>query len=95
MPTRYDPGREALADLLVGEPRYRVDQVWDGLYRQLSAPTELTNLPKALRARLDGELPPALTPVTESVGDKGDTVKWLFALDGDARVDTHTVVRSR
>ena len=88
MPTRYDPGREALADLLVGEPRYRVDQVWDGLYRQLSAPAELTNLPKALRARLDGELPPALTPVTESVGDKGDTVKWLFALDGDARVET-------
>ncbi len=88
MPTRYEPGREALADLLVGEPRYRVDQVWDGLYRQLAAPTELTNLPKALRARLDGELPPALTPVTESVGDKGETVKWLFALDGGARVET-------
>ena len=88
MVSRYEPGREALADLLAGEPRYRVDQVWDGLYRQLAAPTELTNLPKALRARLDDELAPALTPVTESVGDGGDTVKWLFGLDGGARVET-------
>jgi 23S rRNA (adenine2503-C2)-methyltransferase len=88
MVSRYDPGRDALADLLAGEPRYRLDQVWDGLYRQLAAPAELTNLPKALRARLDDELAPALTPVTESVGDGGDTVKWLFALDGGARVET-------
>jgi 23S rRNA (adenine2503-C2)-methyltransferase len=86
--SRYEPGREALADLLAGEPRYRVDQVWDGLYRRLASPTELTDLPKALRVRLEEDLPPALTPVTESVGDGGATVKWLFALDGGARVET-------
>ena len=49
-----------------GEPRYRVDQVWDGLHRQLAEPAELTTLPKALRTRLDAELPAALDPVAES-----------------------------
>ena len=88
MPTRYDLDRDALAALLTGEPRYRVDQVWDGLHHQLAAPSELTTLPKALRARLDDELPVALTPVAESTNRQGDTVKWLFALDGDARVET-------
>jgi 23S rRNA (adenine2503-C2)-methyltransferase len=88
MPTRYDLDRAALADLLAGEPRYRVDQVWDGLHRQLAEPAELTALPKALRARLDADLPPALAPVAESVAAGGDTVKWLFTLDGGARVET-------
>ncbi len=62
--------------------------MWDGLYRQLAEPGELTALPKALRARLDDEAPPALTPVTESTDAAGDTVKWLFGLDGGARVET-------
>ena len=88
MPTRYDLDRDALADLLDGEPRYRVDQVWDGLHRQLAEPSELTTLPKALRARLDTELPAALTPVAQATDRHGDTVKWLFELDGGARVET-------
>jgi 23S rRNA (adenine2503-C2)-methyltransferase len=88
MPTRYDLDRAALADLLDGEPRYRVDQVWDGLHRQLATPGELTALPKALRARLDDELPPALARVAESATPGGDTVKWLFGLEGGARVET-------
>ena len=57
MPTRYDLDRGALAELLAGEPRYRVDQVWDGLYRQLAEPAEMTSLPKALRGRLDERAP--------------------------------------
>ncbi|HET6954273.1 MAG TPA: radical SAM protein, partial [Acidimicrobiales bacterium] len=88
MPTRYDIDRDALADLLAGEPRYRVDQVWNGLHQQLRAPSELTSVPKPLRARLADALPPALTPVAESASADGATVKWLFALDGGARVET-------
>jgi 23S rRNA (adenine2503-C2)-methyltransferase len=88
VPTRYDCDRDALAELLAGEPRYRVDQVWDGLHRQLAAPSELTTLPKALRARLEDELPPALTPVAESRDRRGTTVKWLYALPDGARVET-------
>ena len=88
MPTRYDLDRDALAGLLAAEPRYRVDQVWDGLHRQLAEPSELTSLPKGLRARLEDELPAALTPVAESADRLGETVKWLFELDGGARVET-------
>jgi len=88
VPTRYHPDRDALADLLAGEPRYRVDQVWQGLYEQLADPDEITNLPKALRARLADELPAALAPAAESVSDDGDTLKWLWALADGARVET-------
>jgi len=88
VPTRYDLDRAELSALLAGEPRYRVDQVWDGLHRQLAEPGELTTLPKALRARLAEELPAALHPVAESATPGGDTVKWLFELDGGARVET-------
>jgi 23S rRNA (adenine2503-C2)-methyltransferase len=88
VPTRFDLDRGALAELLAGEPRYRVDQVWDGLYRQLAEPAEMTSLPKSLRARLDDAAPPALAPVAESTDATGDTVKWLFELEGGARIET-------
>jgi 23S rRNA (adenine2503-C2)-methyltransferase len=88
VPTRYDLDRAELSALLAGEPRYRVDQVWDGLHRQLAEPDELTTLPKALRARLAEELPAALHPAAESATPSGDTVKWLFELEGGARVET-------
>jgi 23S rRNA (adenine2503-C2)-methyltransferase len=88
VPTRYDLDRGALAELLAGEPRYRVDQVWDGLYRQLAEPAEMTSLPKTLRARLDDAAQPALAPVAESTDATGDTVKWLFELEGGARIET-------
>lgn len=88
MSTRYHPDRTALDDLLAGEPRYRLDQVWDGLYRQLAEPADITNIPKALRSRLDEALPPALSPTAESVSDDGDTVKWLWTLPGGATVET-------
>jgi 23S rRNA (adenine2503-C2)-methyltransferase len=88
VPTRYDPDRDALADLLAGELRYRVDQVWQGLYEHLADPADITNLPKSLRARLVEELPVALSPAAESVSDDGDTVKWLWELADGARVET-------
>src|SRR5690606_582353 len=57
MATRYDVTRDELSELLVGQPRYRVDQVWSGLYGQLGQPETWTNLPKALRAELAQRLP--------------------------------------
>lgn len=86
--TLYDLDREAFGNVLDGEPRYRLDQLWAGLYEQLADPADITNLPKKLRARLEAELPTALTKVTESVSDKGDTVKFLWELDGGSRVET-------
>ena len=86
--TRYDVDREQLGALVAGEPRFRIDQVWKGLYEQLLEPNELTTVPKSLRARLDAELPCALTTVVERISDDGDTVKYLFELSGGSRIET-------
>lgn len=88
MASRYDVSRDDLVALLGDQPRYRVDQVWSGLYEHLTEPAEWTNLPKGLRAELSESLPMALTPVTESVSDSGDTVKFLWELDGGSRIET-------
>ena len=87
-PTRFDLDHDQLAEWLAGEPRYRVDQVWDGLHRQFRHASELTNVPAALRSRLDEELPLALETVTEAVSDDGSTVKLLSRLPGGAAIET-------
>ena len=85
---RYDPSREELAELLDGEPRYRLDQVWDGIHERGEEIDDLTNVPKALRARLAEALPLGLTPEVESISDDGATVKWLWKLHDDHRIET-------
>ncbi|MFZ9483884.1 MAG: 23S rRNA (adenine(2503)-C(2))-methyltransferase RlmN [Ilumatobacteraceae bacterium] len=88
MTSLYTPDRTELATLLEGEPRYRLDQVWDGLYTQLAPPSEITALPKALRERVESALPPALTQVVRRVSDSGDTGKYLWELHDGSRVET-------
>ncbi|MEZ5272277.1 MAG: 23S rRNA (adenine(2503)-C(2))-methyltransferase RlmN [Ilumatobacteraceae bacterium] len=88
MTTLYTPTRDELATLLDGEPRYRLDQVWQGLYTQLAEPAEISNVPKALRERLGAALPTALTQVIRKVSDDGDTVKYLWALDDGSKIET-------
>jgi 23S rRNA (adenine2503-C2)-methyltransferase len=86
--TLYDATRDELSALLDGHPRYRLDQLWSGLYDQLVEPADLTTLPKALRAQVAERLPTALTTVTESVSDSRDTVKMLWELSGGSRIET-------
>ena len=62
--------------------------MWDGLYTQLAAPAEMTNLPRALRDELEQRLPASLVPITESVADAGDTIKFLSRIDGGYQVET-------
>lgn len=88
MSSRYQRTRDELVELLAGEPRYRIDQVWSGLYEHLATPEEMTNLPKALRARLDDELPCALQQEVRRVSDGGDTVKYLWRLHDGSRIET-------
>ena len=88
MTTRYQCSRDELAELLSGEPRYRVDQVWSGLYQQLAEPEEMTNLPMALRGRLAEVLPPALRQEVRRVSDGGDTVKYLWRLHDGSPIET-------
>lgn len=88
--SRYDATKVELAELLADQPAYRVRQLWDGLYRQLAGPEELTVLPAALRAELAArpELAPALELVTEQLADDGATAKWLFQLADGEQVET-------
>ncbi len=86
--SRYAVSRDELSSILDDQPRFRVDQVWKGLYDELAAPDEMTNLPKDLRGRLDAALPLALVPVTETSSDRGDTIKFLWELDGGSRIET-------
>jgi 23S rRNA (adenine2503-C2)-methyltransferase len=88
MTSLYQPSRGELAELLDGEPRYRLDQIWQGLYQNLSTPAEMTNLPKALRATLAERLTPALQVVIRRVSDGGDTVKYLLQLHDGTRIET-------
>jgi 23S rRNA (adenine2503-C2)-methyltransferase len=86
--TRYDLDPDSLAAVLEHQPSYRVRQVWDGLYRRLADPEEMTDLPKALRAELRDALPPALELAAESVSRDGETVKFLWRLADGATVET-------
>ena len=86
--SRYDFTRVQLGELLADQPRYRVDQVWQGLYGPNGDPESWTNVPKALRSRLSDVLAPALTPLTESVSDEGDTSKWLWSLHDGRQIET-------
>jgi 23S rRNA (adenine2503-C2)-methyltransferase len=86
---RYGVSLEDLGQLLAdrGEPRYRAQQVFDGLYEQRSPLEELTNLPKRLRTELAELLPLALSERVRSTGDDGATTKWLWDAAG-AQIET-------
>lgn len=86
--TLYDLGRITLGEFLAEEPTYRVDQLWEGLYRQFRNPEEITSLPASLRKLITETFPPALHMATESITDGGDTVKWLWELHDGAAVET-------
>jgi len=85
----FDLDAEALADLVSewGEPRYRADQIWKGVYRRLiDSAAGLTNVPRSLRDRLEAERPfSTMIPRTRLRSSDGETEKLLLALrDGQA-----------
>jgi 23S rRNA (adenine2503-C2)-methyltransferase len=70
-----------------GQPHFRANQVWQGLYKQLwQYPDEFTNLPVELRQRMDNELTfSSLTPGQTLQSSDHETVKTLFHLpEGNA-----------
>ncbi len=85
MPSLYDLSRPELAALLDDEPRYRIDQLWQGLYARGATLAELTDVPRSVRVRVDTAAPTALTPLAESTSTDGDTVKWLWGLSDGAQ----------
>ncbi len=70
-----------------GEPAYRANQVWQGLYRHFwNTPDQFTQLPATLRARLGEEFRfDVLQPVKTLESSDRQTIKTLFQLhDGKA-----------
>ncbi|MBT3337743.1 MAG: 23S rRNA (adenine(2503)-C(2))-methyltransferase RlmN [Anaerolineae bacterium] len=73
-----------------GVPKYRAQQVWDGLYKNLwLAPEEFTNLSKELRGKM-GELVEfnVLKPVDYRESKDGETLKTLFELHDGQHIET-------
>jgi 23S rRNA (adenine2503-C2)-methyltransferase len=88
VPSAYEYTRESFAELLVGEPSYRVDQVWHGLWSEGHTLDEITTIPKALRARLGEQFPPSLQVANDVESDRGRTRKWVFRLHDGATIET-------
>jgi len=87
-PGIYDLDREQLAAQLGEVPTYRLDQLWDGLYRRAETVDNLTNLPSALRHDLNQRFPPALHEAAVSLSDGDQTAKWLWSLGDGSRIET-------
>ena len=62
----------------LGEPRFRVRQVWAWTARGAGGYEEMTDLPVALRARLAEEVPFSSLTLEQQAGARDGTVKALF-----------------
>ena len=85
---RYDPSHDEITTLLDDEPGYRADQIWLALYRHGTEIADISNIPRALRERLDDLLPAALDDEVRSESRDGETVKWLWRLHDGHRIET-------
>jgi len=88
VPSVYEYEQSELAEILQGEPRYRVDQIWQGLWRDGRVLEDITTISKALRARLTEEFPSSLTVLNDVESDNGATRKWVFGLHDGATIET-------
>ncbi len=91
LPLIYDFDRsDLIAQFAVwGEPAYRADQVWEGLYRHFyDSPDQFTNLPKALRGKLaEGLRFSAFEPKLTLDSSDGLTRKTLFEISGGSLIE--------
>lgn len=82
-PLIYDLSRDELQTLLAswGEKNFRVDQIWQGLYKQFyNQPEQFTTLSKAIRLKLTEYFRfSALEPVRELAAKDGNTIKTYSA----------------
>jgi 23S rRNA (adenine2503-C2)-methyltransferase len=98
----YDLSFEDLTTLInsIGEPSYRVVQVWEGLYQHLwSSSEQFTSLPKTLRTKLteyysfdksgtDGRSSfNRLQPIKKQESSDVETIKTLFSLESGHTIE--------
>lgn len=88
--SRYDYDHEGLATLLPDLPRYRIEQIQRAFLTRFAEPSEVHEVPAALRRRLGAldALRPALRVAADLAADNGATRKWLFELADGARIET-------
>ncbi len=84
----WTPDRAGYKRLLSDQPSYRLDQIWQGLYAKDTAPSEQSNLPKALRTEIATSMAPSLDLATEQRSKDGKTLKWLWNLPDGDQVET-------
>ncbi len=79
----YDLSQDQLVTLIEGwgEPQFRARQIWSWLYEKRVASFEaMTNLPKALRERLESEATLGQLEVVAEQSSHDGTVKRLYRL---------------
>jgi len=84
---------ERLRDL--GQPRFRGGQVWAWAARAVDGYGAMTDLPVALRDRLDAEVPFSSLELTHEAHAKDGTVKALFRTRRDGRPVEAVLMRYR
>jgi 23S rRNA (adenine2503-C2)-methyltransferase len=66
-----------LAD--AGEPRFRLDQIWEWTARGATSYDEMTNLPQPLREKLEADVPLSSLALQRTAEARDGTEKALFA----------------
>jgi len=85
----YDYSQDDFANMLGDVPRYRITQLWSGLYQHMLEPNDISNLPLDLRRTLSAQAPTSLREVRRMQSDHGDTVKFLWHLvNGEHPIET-------
>jgi 23S rRNA (adenine2503-C2)-methyltransferase len=69
---------DSVATVLAGEPSYRVGQVWEWAARGAGSYREMTNVPAAVRERLDATVPFSTLGLAHEARSSDGTVKALF-----------------
>ncbi len=77
-----------------GEPRFRARQVWAWAARGVRGYDEMTDVPAALRAELERQLPFSSLALSEEAHSSDGTLKALFAT-GDGRAVEAVLMRFR
>jgi len=92
LPNLYDLSREEMDHLMraLGEPRYRVDQVWEWLYQHKAGSfAAMTNLPGELRQKLAEKTRlGGLDVAREVFSNDGETRKLLLRLPDGQLIET-------
>ncbi len=88
----YDFPRTELDAFLksIGQPAFRIGQIWQGLYKNLWATSEeFSNLPKTLRTDLFEQRPLNPMQILKTISSHdGSTTKTSFKLPGDHAIET-------